>query len=44
MEIFFHDEKFEFLVVETIDMRCYGFNLKQADQRATAKEKKYFRI
>jgi hypothetical protein len=26
MEKYFHNEKFEFLVVETFDMGCYGFN------------------
>ena len=38
MDKLFHDEKFEFLVVETFDMRCYGFNLKCAVQHATAKK------
>ncbi len=38
MEKYFHDEKFEFLVVKTFDMGCYGFNLKCADQHATAKK------
>jgi hypothetical protein len=38
MEKYFHDEKFEFLVVKTFDMGCYGFNLKCTDQCATAKK------
>ncbi len=38
MEKYFHDKKFEFLVVKTFDMGCYGLNLKHADQRATAKK------
>ncbi len=38
MEKYFHDEKFEFLVVKTFDIGCYGFNLKCADQSATAKK------
>ncbi len=38
MEKYFHDEKFEFSVVETFDMRCYGFNLKRADQHAIDKK------
>ncbi len=38
MEKYFHNEKFEFLVVKTFDMGCYGFNLKCADQHATAKK------
>ncbi len=38
MDKYFHDEKFEFLVFETFDLGCYGFNLKCTDERATAKE------
>ncbi len=38
MDKYYHDEKFEFLVVKTFDMGCYGFNLKCADQYATAKK------
>jgi hypothetical protein len=38
MEKYFRNEKFEFLVVETFDMGCYGFNFKRADQHATAKK------
>ncbi len=38
MKKYFYDEKFEFLVVKTFDMGCYGFNLKCADQCATAKK------
>jgi hypothetical protein len=38
MEKYFHDETFEFLVVKTFNMGCYGFNLKCTDQRATAKK------
>jgi hypothetical protein len=38
MDKLFYDEKFECLVVETFDMRCYGFNLKCAVQHATAKK------
>jgi hypothetical protein len=38
MEKYFQDENFEFLVVKTFDMGCYGFNLKCADQCATAKK------
>jgi hypothetical protein len=38
MDKLFHNEKFEFLVVETFDMRCYGFNSKHAIQCATAKK------
>ncbi len=38
MKKYFHDEKFEFLVVKTFDMGCYGFNSKHTDQGATAKK------
>jgi hypothetical protein len=38
MDIFFYNKKFEFLVVETFDMRCFEFNLKHEDQRATVKK------
>ena len=37
MDNFFHNEQFGFLVVETFDLKCYGFNLKHEDQRVTAK-------
>ena len=32
------DEKFKFLVVESFEMKCYGFNLKNTDQRAAANQ------
>jgi hypothetical protein len=38
MEKYFHNEKFELLVVKTFDMGCYGFNFKCTDQHATAKK------
>jgi hypothetical protein len=38
MDNFFHNEQFGFLVVETFDLKCYGFNLKREDQRVTAKK------
>jgi hypothetical protein len=28
-EKYIDDEKFEFLVVETFELKCYGFNLKK---------------
>ncbi len=38
MDKLIHDVKFEFLVVETFDMRCYGFNSEHAVQCAIAKK------
>ena len=38
MEQYYHGENFGYLVVETFDKKCYGFNLKCAEQRATAKK------
>ncbi len=38
MDKLYHNEEFEFLVVATFDMRCYGFNSKHAVQCATAKK------
>ncbi len=38
MDKLFHDGNFEFLVVETFDMRCYGFNQKHTVQCSTAKK------
>ncbi len=33
----FYNEKFEFLVVESFENRCYGFNLNCAAQHDTGK-------
>ncbi len=38
LEEYIDDEKFKFLVVETFELKCYGFNLKNTDQQATAKQ------
>ncbi len=38
MEKYLKNEKFEFLVVKTFDMGCYGLNLKCTDQHATSKK------
>jgi hypothetical protein len=37
-EKYIDDEKFKFLVVETFELKCYGFNLKNTDQQTTAKQ------
>ncbi len=38
MEKYYHEENFGFLIVITFDKRCYGFNLKCADECAIAKK------
>ncbi len=38
MEQYHHEENFGYLVVETLDKKCYGFNLKCTNEYATAKE------
>ncbi len=38
MEQYYHEENFGYLVVETFDEKCYGFNLKHANESATAKK------
>ncbi len=35
---FFTTSNLDFLVVETFDLKCYGFDLKCEDQRVTAKK------
>ena len=37
MDNYFYNEKFEFLVVESFENRCYGFNLNRAAQHDTGK-------
>ncbi len=38
MDNYFYNEKFEFLVVESFENRCYGFNLNRAAQHDTGKK------
>ncbi len=38
LEKYIDDEKFKFLVVESFEMKCYGFNLKNTDQRAATNQ------
>jgi hypothetical protein len=37
-EKYYHEENFGFLIVETFNKRCFGFNLKRADEHATVKK------
>ncbi len=38
LEKYIDNEKFKFLVVESFELRCYGFNLKNTDQQAAANQ------
>ncbi len=38
MEQYYHEENFGYLVVKTFDKKCYGFNLKRANECAIAKK------
>ncbi len=38
MDNYFYNKKFEFLVVESFENRCYGFNLNCTAQHDTAKK------
>jgi hypothetical protein len=38
MNNYFYNEKFEFLVVESFENRCYGFNLNRAAKHDIAKK------
>ncbi len=38
MEKYYQEENFGYLVVETFDKKCYGFNFKHANEWATAKK------
>jgi hypothetical protein len=37
MEQYYHEENFGYLVVKTFNKKCYGFNLKCANECAAAK-------
>ncbi len=37
MEQYYHEENFGYLVLKTFNEKCYGFNLKHANECATAK-------
>ncbi len=38
MDNYFYNEKFEFLVVESFENRCYGFNSNRVAQHDTGKK------
>ncbi len=38
MDNYFYNEKFDFLVVESFENRCYGFNLNRTAQHDTGKK------
>ena len=38
LEQYYNEENFGYLVVKTFDKKCYGFNLKHANECATAKK------
>jgi hypothetical protein len=38
MEQYYHEENFGYLVVKTFDKKCYGSDLKLANECATAKK------
>jgi hypothetical protein len=38
LEKYIDDDKFKFLVVESCQIKCYGFDLKNTDQRATTNQ------
>ncbi len=37
LETYFSEENYKFLIVQVLHEECYGFNLQNADEHATAR-------
>ena len=38
LETYFHEENYKFLIVQVLHEECYGFNLGNTDEHATARQ------